>query len=127
MVVGNFYTASLPFAKCSILAFYLRLSQDRTFRILVYITIGFISAYATSGVMVIIFSCNPIAASWDLDLAALPTTTCVNRPVNYLAQASFNIFSDIVIILLPIRTVWNLQMRLGQRLSIIAIFTCGIL
>ncbi|KAK2745164.1 hypothetical protein FQN55_006288 [Onygenales sp. PD_40] len=125
MVVGTFYTVSLPFAKCSILAFYLRLSQERVFRILVYLTIGFIASYATSGVLVIIFSCNPVAGSWDLDVAALKTTYCINRPINYLAQSSFNIFSDLVIILLPVRTIWGLHMPTTQRLSIIAIFACG--
>ncbi|PGH02239.1 hypothetical protein AJ79_07688 [Helicocarpus griseus UAMH5409] len=125
MVVGTFYTVSLPFAKCSILAFYLRLSQERVFRTAVYLTIAFIACYATSGLLVIIFSCNPVEGSWDLNVASQPTTYCVNRPVNYIAQASFNIFSDIVIILLPIRTIWKLQMPLNQRLSIIAIFACG--
>lgn len=126
MVVGNFYTTALPLAKISILAFYLRVfEQQRTFKILVYATAIFVAAYATSGIAVIIFSCNPIAASWDLALAALPTTTCVNRPKNYLAQASLNIISDIFIVLLPAPLVWKLQMPLRQRLSLIGVFSLG--
>lgn len=126
MVVGNFYTCALPFAKISILAFYLRVfSAKNTFRILVYATMAFVAAYATSGVVVIIFSCNPISASWDLAVAAQPTTKCVNRPKNYLAQASLNIISDIFIVLLPAPLVWKLQMPLRQRLSLIGIFALG--
>ena len=127
MLVGNFYSVSLPLAKCSILAFYLRLSQERLFRTLVYATIAFVTLYSISGVVVIIFSCIPVAGSWDLELAAEPTTQCVNRPANYLAQSSFNISSDIFIIVLPMRTIWKLQMPLRQRISVIAVFACGFL
>lgn len=126
MVVGNFYTAALPFAKISILAFYLRVfEQQRTFRFLVYGTAAFVAAYATSGVMVIIFSCSPINASWRLAVAAEPSTKCVNRPLNYLFQASLNIISDIFIVCLPAPLVWKLQMPLRQRLSLIGVFALG--
>jgi len=126
MVVGNFYTATLPFAKISILAFYLRVfEQQKVFKILCYATAAFVAAYATSGVIVIIWSCNPIEASWRLAIAALPTTKCVNRPMNYLAQASLNIISDIFIVCLPIPLVWKLQMPIRQRLSLIAVFALG--
>lgn len=127
MVVGTFYAVSLPLTKCSILAFYLRLSQERVFRILVFIAVAFVAGYSISGVFVIIFSCIPVAGSWDLILAAEPTTRCVNRPVGYLTQAAFNIASDIFILILPLPTIWKLQMRLQQKLYIIAIFTCGFL
>ncbi|PGH00935.1 hypothetical protein AJ80_09097 [Polytolypa hystricis UAMH7299] len=97
MVIGNSYATSIPFSKCSILVFYLPLSQDCSFRIPVYLALTFVIASKTSAVMVIIFSCNPVAASWDLRLSELPSTLCVNRPANYLAQSSFHIFSDISI------------------------------
>jgi hypothetical protein len=123
MVVGNFYISALPFAKISILAFYLHVfSSNGTFRILVFATMAFVVAYTASGIVVIISYCNPIAASWDLSIAARPDTRCVNRPKNYLAQASLNIISDISIVLLPARLVWKLQMPLRQRLSLIGIF-----
>ncbi|KAK0109957.1 hypothetical protein ONS95_002624 [Cadophora gregata] len=125
MVVGNFYGAALAFAKISILFFYLRVFEKPSFRILVYLTGGFVGCYATAGVLVVVFSCNPVAASWDVSLAALPTTVCVNRPAAYLAQAAFNITSDVFVILLPLYEIWKLQMRLRQRLTLMAIFGVG--
>jgi hypothetical protein len=80
-----------------------------------------------AGFLVVIFSCNPIAASWDIALAALPTTTCVNRPAAYLAQAGLNICTDIAIFLLPLRTIWKLQLRFRQKLSVSSIFAVGLL
>lgn len=127
LVLGTSYIAALTFAKVTICVFYLRLSPAKNFRIMVYITIGFTLAYNLAGALVVIFSCNPVAASWDLALAALPTTKCVNRPADYLAAASLNIFTDLVIICLPIHTIWKLQLPIAQRLSVIGIFATGLL
>jgi hypothetical protein len=90
LILGSTYIAALAFAKVSICCFYLRLSPDRTFRILVFTVIAFTASYSFAGFLVVMFSCNPVAASWDLALAALPTTACVNRPADYLAQAGLN-------------------------------------
>jgi hypothetical protein len=128
MLVGNFYTSALPFAKCSVLILYRRLfGHTQAFRVAIYVVIAFVTAYATSGVLVIIFSCTPVAASWDLDIAALPGTHCVNRPKNYIAQASLNIVSDIVIVFLPTYHLWKLQVSFRQRVALIAIFCSGLL
>lgn len=80
IVVGISYQSSLGFAKASICTFYPRLSPHKPFRITTYCEIAFVFSYTVAGVGVIIFSCKPIAASWDLALSSLPTTKCVNRP-----------------------------------------------
>jgi len=103
----------------------LQVFEKPSFKILVYPTAGFVGCYAIAGVLIIVFSCNPVAASWDLKLAALPTAVCVSRPAAYLAQAAFNISSDIFVILLPLYEIWKLQMRLRQRLTLMAIFGVG--
>lgn len=127
MVVGNAYNATLGVSKASILMFYVRVFTKRSFQILVYLTLGFVVCYVVPGPFVIVFSCLPVAASWDLTLAALPTTKCIDRPAAYLATAAFNIFSDIVIIILPCREIWKLQMPRRQKLSLMAIFCVGFL
>jgi hypothetical protein len=127
LVLGSTYIAALAFAKVSICCFYLRLSPDRTFRILVFTVIAFTASYSFAGFLVVMFSCNPVAASWGPALAALPTTTCVNRPTDYLAQADLNIVTDISIFLLPLRTIWNLQLPFRQKLSVSSTFAVGLL
>jgi hypothetical protein len=121
------YQGSLGLAKASICTFYLRLSPHRPFRIAAYSVIAFVFAYTTAGLAVIIFSCNPIAASWDLALAALPTTKCVNRPADYLAQAAFNIVTDVAIFILPLKTIWSLQLPFKQRMAVTGVFAAGLL
>lgn len=127
VVLGCTYGAALSCAKISICCFYLRLSPDRIFRTLVFVVIAFVVAYSISGIFSVIFSCNPIAASWDLALAALPTTKCINRPALYLAQAGSSIFTDLLIFILPMRTIWGLQLPRKQKISVSAIFAVGLL
>lgn len=88
---------------------------------------GFTVAYSIAGFLVLIFSCNPVAASWDLNLANLPTTSCINRPAEYLAQSSLNIVTDICVFLLPLHTVWNLHLPFRQKLGVSSIFALGLL
>jgi hypothetical protein len=127
LILGNTYIAVLAFAKVSTCCFYLRLSPDRTFRILVFTVIALTASYSFAGFLVVMFSCNPVAASWDLALAARPTTTCVNCLANYLVQAGLNIVTDICIFLLSLHTIWNLQLPFRQKLSVISIFAVGLL
>lgn len=123
MVVGNFYGAALAFAKISVLFFYLQVFEKPSFKILVYPTAGFVGCYAIAGVLIIVFSCNPVAASWDLKLAALPTQFAsidqrhiLRRPRSISVQT---------LLLLPLYEIWKLQMRLRQRLTLMAIFGVG--
>lgn len=124
--IGSTYIFALAFAKTSICCFYLRLSPARTFRTTVYVAMGFVTAYSIAGWLIIIFSCNPVAASWDLALAALPKTRCIDRSADYLAQAGLNIFSDVFILILPVWTIWGLQLPTKQKITVSSIFAVGL-
>lgn len=88
---------------------------------------GFVAAYSFAGFLVLIFPCNPVAAAWNPVLAASPDTTCINRPADDVAQAGLNIFSDLFILILPMRTIWNLQLPIRQKISVSSIFAVGVL
>ncbi|KAI9048409.1 hypothetical protein LZ554_007245 [Drepanopeziza brunnea f. sp. 'monogermtubi'] len=126
MVVGNTYAVALALSKISILAFYLRVFRQKWFRILVYLTAAFVISYTIAGIFIVIFTCNPVAASWDLRLMMMPSTKCLSRPQAYLTAAAFNIVSDIFVISLPCREIWKLQLPIRQRLSLIGIFAVGL-
>jgi hypothetical protein len=127
LIISCTYISSQAFAKISICCLYLRLSPERTFRVIVYVVIGFVVAYSVSSILVIIFACNPIAATWDPTLIALHTTKCINEPAAYLSQAGINIFADLLIFILPMRTIWRLQLPLRQKISVSSVFAVGLL
>ncbi|KAF5714423.1 L-fucose permease [Fusarium globosum] len=99
--VNIFYMLSSDLAKISLLFFYLRLSPERTFRIVIY----------------------PIKASWDL--AAQATGKCVDKFGFFLAASVANVVMDLVILLLPLRIVIPLQIPRRQKMSLLFLFTTG--
>jgi hypothetical protein len=51
----------------------------------------------------------------------------VNRPADYLAQAAFNIVTDVAIFVLPLKTIWGLQLPFKQRMAVTGVFAAGLL
>lgn len=65
--------------------------------------------------------CVPVKATWDMTQEG----TCINAGALVTAGAGFNIFNDIVIILLPIQELKHLHLGLRKRLAVIALFALG--
>ncbi|ORX94598.1 hypothetical protein BCR34DRAFT_499162 [Clohesyomyces aquaticus] len=70
-----------------------------------------------------IFGCNPRRKSWE------PTVpgTCLNIATVNIVAASINFVSDLIILFLPQKIIWNLQMTNGRKLAIGALFAMGVL
>jgi hypothetical protein len=98
LIAAIIYCAATGFTKVSVLVFYLRIFPSRNFHIAVW-TIVFIAAgYSIASILANIFSCNPIAKSWDLTIT---TGSCMNRPVFYFANAGLGIFTDFATVAVP--------------------------
>ncbi|KAF2440319.1 hypothetical protein P171DRAFT_524396 [Karstenula rhodostoma CBS 690.94] len=118
------YSLSLAFSKISILFLYLRLSTVRWFRLLVWILLGIVIAYAIIYNLMSLFGCRPIAASWDLSLAT--TAKCLDQLTKYMALSVLNIIIDVFELVLPIPIVVPLQMSNRQKASVCLMFATGI-
>ncbi|KAF4964764.1 hypothetical protein FSARC_7363 [Fusarium sarcochroum] len=121
--VNIFYMLSSDLAKISLLFFYLRLSPERNFRIVIHVLIGLFALYALIYAMISLFGCQPIKASWDL--AAQATGKCVDKFGFFLAASVANVVMDLVILLLPLRIVIPLQIPRRQKMSLLFLFTTG--
>ncbi|KAF6828494.1 integral membrane protein [Colletotrichum plurivorum] len=117
------YSLTVILAKLSLLFLYLRLSPDRTFRIMVMSLIGIVIAYSVSYQLLSLFGCRPVYASWDAE--ALKTATCVDKETVYMVLSIANIIMDVVILVLPMRIVIPLQMARRQKASVILLFATG--
>ncbi|KAK2002550.1 integral membrane protein [Colletotrichum falcatum] len=117
------YSLSVTTAKLSLLFLYLRLSPEKWFRIVTMAFVGFATAYALIYLLLIVLSCRPIHASWDLSAQA--GATCVNKGVIYLVLSGTNIVMDIVCLILPLRIIIPLQMARRQKISLILLFATG--
>lgn len=115
------YCVAIMFTKLSILLLYLRLSPSRKFCVGVYSLMAVAVGYNIASVFANMFSCSPIAGSWDLSIKA----TCMDRPVFYYINAGLNISTDFAILILPVKLLWKLQMPKRQKYSVLGIFLAG--
>jgi hypothetical protein len=83
----------------SVLLFYTRIFPSRNFHIAIWILVFIAAGYNIASVLANVFSCNPIAKSWDLSITH---GTCMNRPVFYFANAGLGIFTDFATVLVPV-------------------------
>lgn len=107
--------------KFSYLAFYLCLMPDRRSRFIVYAGIVFVGAVGVTFTTLAIFMCTPIQRGWDKSVPG----TCVDEQSYLFSNSAFNMATDVIVFVMPIPTLWSLQLPLRQRLVLMATFTCG--
>lgn len=112
--------------KLSILLLFLRIfvpsRKSKTFY-LVHILLWTNLVFYLADTIVEIFECTPRRKIW------LPKTSgkCVNISSLILITAIINVISDFSILLLPMASIWRLQLEINQKLGITAIFAAGLL
>ena len=77
--------------------------------------------WALASILVSIFACKPIRGYWDEAIKS----TCINMKWFFIGNAVPNIVTDVVILGLPMRHVWELQMGKRTKTLVSAIFFTG--
>jgi len=72
-------------------------------------------------ILVSIFSCNPIQGFWDHTIKS----KCINTENFFIGNAVPTIITDVIILFLPIRMIWNLQTSRKQKIALSFIFLLG--
>jgi hypothetical protein len=109
-------------SKLSILAFYLRLSPQRWFRVITFSLMGAATCYVMIYTFMFIFRCDPIEKGWY----NLMEGRCMDTQTIMTVLSVLNIVMDVMTLLLPIPVIMKLNMRLAQRISIILIMSSGV-
>jgi hypothetical protein len=117
------YAPCCALTKVTLCIFYSRLSPAVAFQWAVWATLFVCAGSYTAIFFSLIFACKPIAASWDPLLLA--TATCVNRGAIYIATAVIGIVTDVMLIAIPIPTIWGLQMPTKQKIGLTVMFGVG--
>ncbi|KAF3904409.1 hypothetical protein ABW21_db0204374 [Orbilia brochopaga] len=119
------YLFDLGLIKISILAFYHQISAAKTYRIIIYVSMAAVVIYSIIMIFINAWECPKISDAWSAEILLQGSGSCRNLHPLYFVQASFNIFSDIWILLLPIPVLLRLQMRRNKRIALIGIFSVG--
>lgn len=81
-----------------------------------------IAVYGACTMVGVIFSCTPIAFFWD---RTIPGGHCINLLAFWFSNATFNIVSDIAIVILPMPVLKSLHLPKKQKYSLIVVFAVG--
>lgn len=117
------YAACLGAIKSSVLIFYLRFG-DKALRMASMVMLGVVSAQTIANGLTSVFMCIPIHVFWS---PSAQESSCIDIPKFWLASAGTNILTDFLVYLLPMPTLWRLQISFRQKMGLILILGLGFL
>ena len=120
-----FYVIGQVTVKISLLLLYRHLFVSKQLHLLINVVGAFIIAWGIAFIGVSIFSCIPIRAFWDFQIRA--QSYCIDPQKFCVAMAVPNILTDILILCMPIRQVWKLQLDRRSKGVLTFIFLLGAL
>ncbi|KAI9823588.1 MAG: hypothetical protein M1832_002369 [Thelocarpon impressellum] len=115
------YTLCLPMIKMSVLLFYHRIFPTRSVTVVLCASGVFVVLWCLSALLVAIFSCRPIGYFWD----KAQLGRCIDIEAFVTAEAGITIFTDVVILAIPLPLVWVLKIPCRQKLALSGIFLLG--
>lgn len=118
-----FFVLAVTMSRSAILLFYLRIFITRDMKWAIWSSLALVVSIGTSSLFVVIFSCDPVSASWRL--ADIPTAKCINRPVFYYAVAGLFIVMDLLTISVPMPKLKSLRMPLKQKIGVGVMLVLG--
>ncbi|PGH15341.1 hypothetical protein AJ79_02507 [Helicocarpus griseus UAMH5409] len=116
------YCAGIGATKVSCLLLYLRIFPTKKFQIAVWAIIAVAASYSIASVFANLFSCSPVAKSWDVSILR---GHCMDRPRFYFANAALGIITDFATVLAPMPLIRGLQLPLRQKVMLAGILVMG--
>ena len=119
------YTTGYPLSRISLVLLYRRVFESRRwFLNLSLVLLVMYAGYMIGTIVADILTDIPIAAYWD---HTITPTRAINGIALYVFNASFNIATDLVLLIIPNFIIWRLGMTVWQRIGLSAIFALGVL
>lgn len=114
------YFTSVALPKLAILALYLRVFNWRGgMRALAWVVATLVALTSASLVVAACFQCRPIAFWWDKTIAG---GVCFDVQAFFHAQAIPGFVLDLVIMAMPLETIWHLNLPTYKRLALVGVF-----
>jgi len=118
-----YYSVMHFLIKGTFLTFFLRLSPNRTFWLWTGVGFGLNIGMVMINIFFIVFQCIPISAAWNT-LARI-NAQCLNPQFIVYGPGAVNTLLDFYVFVLPIPTLWKLQMPFRRKLAVISVFAFG--
>ncbi|CAM1504280.1 Fc.00g018710.m01.CDS01 [Cosmosporella sp. VM-42] len=121
LVAEILYVYNLVWTKISFLLMFYRIFHFPHFKRWAYVIGAFIIAWVICITFLFIFICVPVQKVWNPELPG----HCIDQVGTWIANAASTIVSDLAILLLPLPSVWKLQLRKAEKIAITVAFSLG--
>ncbi|KAK0611881.1 hypothetical protein B0T14DRAFT_571735 [Immersiella caudata] len=114
------YFTAVTLPKMSILCLYLRVfGWKGRMRRITQALLGIVFATGFSLSVVVIFQCRPLMNWWPDDMTH---ANCISEKAFFRAQCVPGFVLDLIIMVLPLRTIWRLTLPTAKRLALLFVF-----
>ena len=122
VAISILYFASVNLPKFAILTLYRQLFPNKGIRIVVYTTAAGLVALTVTNIVALFLACRPFAANWD---PKLPGAHCFDKEALFRWGSVPNIITDIILLILPVKVVWNLHTTNRLKAGLTLTFAVG--
>lgn len=119
---GIFWAASISFPKLAIVTWYLKILRKKWTRRITLLVAITITLNAVSVLLASFLLCRPFAYTWN---KAISGGHCGDQMTAYRLVSIPNIVTDVAIMLLPLPTLYKLQISPSKKYGIILTFLIG--
>ncbi|OHW97436.1 CFEM domain-containing protein [Colletotrichum incanum] len=120
------YFIAQGFAKVALCLFMLRIFPKKNMRVRIYVVCGLVCAYMLAFIIATLLQCQPIGYFWK-QLDDKVEGKCNDVHLQAWISAGINIGLDVIIIALPIKSLWAMQASLAKKITAICMFSLGAL
>ncbi|KAF2117918.1 hypothetical protein BDV96DRAFT_406243 [Lophiotrema nucula] len=113
------YVLSIPYPKLAIMCLYFRIFRSQLVKALLYLTGLVVLATCLFGVIAAFANCRPFSAFWN---PGAPRHCTMDTMTAFRYYSIPNIVTDVVMLIVPIPTLWRLQMDLLVKIGIFVTF-----
>ncbi|THV51512.1 hypothetical protein BGAL_0108g00080 [Botrytis galanthina] len=121
VAIATIYFGGVNIPKLAILGLYKRLFPTRGILLVIHILMAVLVALTISTTVTNLAACRPFSANWDSTAKA----TCINKEAFFIWGSIPNIVTDIIILILPMRVVWNLHATRRMKIGLTITFAVG--
>ena len=87
-------------------------------------TASIVLAWTIAAILAISFACEPFAFNWD---KTIPGGKCGDQVTSLTVTAAVNLVTDVMVLLLPMRPLYKLQMATYKKVTLVTVFGLGTL
>jgi len=121
VVAEVLYAWNLCWTKIGVLLMYYRVFRFPFFKYMAWGVGGFVIAWGITITFLFIFICVPVQKLWYPQLPG----HCIDQVSTWIANAASTILTDVIILLIPMRELWKLQLRKFEKIALTLTFSLG--